>query len=117
MLDEVMSADVDYHVPPFPDMDLAGLKQFIAAFRMGFPDFHVTTEENIFEGDVSAHRWDATGTFKGSTPLFSVSPTNQPSTAQGSNVCHWADGKIVEVWHSGDWLGWLQRAGVIPPLE
>jgi hypothetical protein len=22
----------------------------------------------------------------------------------------------IEVWHFGDWLGWLQRCGVMPPL-
>ncbi len=116
-LDDVMIADVAYHVPPFPDMDLASLKEFIVAFRMGFPDFQATVDEHIFGGDTSAHRWHASGTFTGSSPLVPISPTNQASTAIGTNVFHWADGKIVEVWHSGDWLGWLQRAGVIPPLE
>jgi len=26
------------------------------------------------------------------------------------------NGKAVEMWHYGDWLGWLQQFGVIPPL-
>ncbi|MDX1615939.1 MAG: ester cyclase [Candidatus Promineifilaceae bacterium] len=115
-LDDVYSANVAYHLPPFPDMDLAGLKEFIVGFRMAFPDFQVVTDEHIVEGDSTAHRWHASGTFTGESPLLPVSPTNQPSTASGSLVCHWAEGKMIEVWHNGDWLGWLQRAGVIPPL-
>lgn len=116
-LDQCYSADVAYHLPPFPDMDLEGLKQFIAGFRMAIPDFEVTTDEHVFQGNTSAHRWRASGTFTGESPLFPVAPTNQASKASGSHICHWADGKMVEVWHNGDWLGWLQGLGILPPLE
>jgi hypothetical protein len=29
-------------------------------------------------------------------------------------VCHRRDGRVVEAWHLGDWLGWFQTAGVGP---
>ena len=38
LLDEVFAADVAYHFASFPDMDLAGLKEVVAATRMGQPD-------------------------------------------------------------------------------
>jgi hypothetical protein len=45
-----------------------------------------------------------------------VPPTSNATEASGAHIVHWQDGRPVEIWHSGDWLGWLQDAGVIPAL-
>ena len=116
IVDELLPTDVTYHLPPFPDMDRDGLKQFIAAFHQGFPDFTLTIEEEVFDGDTSAHRWTCAGTFTGKSPLLPVQPTGGATQASGSHFIHWQDGRPVELWHNGDWLGWLQRCDVLPPL-
>ena len=41
-------------------------------------------------------------------------PSGKHATAEGCLILHWRDGKVAETWHFGDWLGWLQRIGVIP---
>lgn len=115
-LDGVMAADVRYHVPPFADVDLAGYRDFVSAFRLAFPDFMVTADETIVEGDHSCHRWHCEATFTGESPMVPVAPTGRRTAATGTHVCHWRDGMLVEAWHHGDWLSWLQGAGVIPPL-
>lgn len=115
-LDELFPADVGYHLPPFPDMDRAALKGFVAAFHQGFPDFTITVDEQTQDGDTTTHRWTAEATFTGASPLLPTPATGLPTTAIGCHNVHWRDGQPVEVWHHGDWLGWLQRCGVVPPL-
>jgi hypothetical protein len=97
-------------------MDRAGLKQFMTGFHRSFPDFSLTVEEDLVDGDRSAHRWRCTATFTGADGLLPIPPTNQATDATGSHVVHWSGGQPVEIWHFGDWLGWLQRAGVLPAL-
>ena len=115
-IDELFSDRVVYHVPPFDDLDKQGLKDFIAAFRQGFHDFRARQEEELSDSRRSLHRWHVEGVFAGATPLLPAEPTRQATSAEGTLLFHWEDGQVVEAWHSGDWLGWLTRAGVLPPL-
>ena len=69
-VDELMPADVVYHLPPFPDMDREALKGFITGFHQAFPDFTLTIDENISDNDVSAHRWTCQATYAGESPLL-----------------------------------------------
>ena len=116
-MDDLLSTDVVYHIPPFPDITgLQGVKEFITAFRPGFPDIRVDTKDDIASGNTSVHRWYVEATFSGETPLLAVAPTGNRTTAHGDHILHWSNGKITEAWHFGDWLSWLTQAGAIPPL-
>lgn len=115
-LDNLLPADVTYHFPPFPDMDRAGLQQFITGFRRAFPDFTVTIEHELVDGDHTAARWNCSGTFSGELPLLSASPTNKGFHTYGGHFVLWRDDRPVELWHNADWLGGLQQCGVLPPL-
>jgi predicted ester cyclase len=115
-VDDLLPADVTYHLAGFPDMDLPGIKEFMAGFHQSFPEFSITVEEDIVDGERSAHRWNCTGTFSGAGGILPGEPTGRETRATGSHVIHWRDGRPIEVWHFGDWLGWLQQAGVIPTL-
>jgi len=42
---------------------------------------------------------------------------HKKTDASGGHFIHWRDGRPVEVWHHGDWLGWLQRCGAVSPLQ
>jgi predicted ester cyclase len=116
-VDNLMPADVAYHLPPFPDMDREGLKGFIAAFHQAFPDFTITIDDNVIDSEVSAHRWNVRATYTGESPLLPTPPTGKPTQATGSHFVHWHDGHPTEIWHNGDWLGWLQGCGVLPALH
>ncbi len=115
-VDDLLPPDAVYHLAGFPDMDRDGLKQFMAGFHQSFPEFSVTVEEDLVDGDRSAHRWSCTGTFSGQGGIIPAEPTGQQTRATGTHVIHWRDGRPVEIWHFGDWLGWLQGAGVLPAL-
>ena len=115
-LDDLFTADASYHMPPFPDMGVTALKACVRDFTAGFPDFSITTDEQVVSGTTSVHRWHCEGTFSGDTPLLPVPATGRRTTASGSLVLHWRDGRIEGVWHFGDWLGWLTQAGVVAPL-
>jgi predicted ester cyclase len=115
-LDDIVPADVAYHIAPFPDLDRDGLKEFVTAFHQAFPDFTLSIDDQIVAGETSAYRWNCRATYTGDSPLLPVPPTGQPTQATGSHFVRWHDGVPVEVWHHGDWLGWLQRCDVLPPL-
>lgn len=40
-------------------MNREALKGFITGFHQAFPDSTITIDENVSDGDVSAHRWDS----------------------------------------------------------
>jgi steroid delta-isomerase-like uncharacterized protein len=117
IIDELFPSDVKYHLAPFPDMDRDGLKQFIAGFHQAFPDFALTIHQETTDGDTTTARWSCTGTFTAESPVLPVAPAGQKADATGGHFIHWRDGRPVEVWHHGDWLGWLQRCGAVPPLH
>ncbi len=118
MLDEVFALDSTYHVPPFPDLvGIEAHKQFITEARLSYPDFHLMLHEIIAEGNVTVMRWTWHGTFSGPSSMIPIPPTNRHGAAEGVHVVHWEQGKAVEAWHIGDWLGLLQQFGVIPTPE
>ncbi len=105
---ELMTADVKYHMPPIGDFDLAGMSEFVSGFRQAFPDFDVFVDETIAEGDLVSWLWHCSATFSGESPAVPMKPTGKPSAATGTLVARFEDGRIVEVWHHGDWMTWLQ---------
>jgi predicted ester cyclase len=116
-MDSLYDPNAVFHVFPFGDMDLEAQKQFIVAFSQAFPDFSVNRLEDIIQGDTTVHRWSASGTFTGKSPIMPVEPTGKQSYAEGTHILHWKDGKVIETFHYGDWLGWLIGCGVLPPLS
>jgi limonene-1,2-epoxide hydrolase len=116
-LDEVFAEDLVYHAPPFADMSRAELRDFIAGFRSGFSEIHVQVHEHVVDGNASVHRWTAEAVLSGATPVLQdVAPTGKRTTAEGAHVFHWSGDRVSEAWHIGDWLGWLTKAGVLPPM-
>ena len=112
--DEVYAKNFVNHDPGAPDVrDLETYKGFIAAVRTGLPDFHVTIEDMIAEGDKVAGRWTASGTHLGE--LIGIPPTGKQATWTGMTIHRFAGGKIVEAWWSRDMLSFLIQIGVVPP--
>lgn len=113
--DEIFATDFANHDPNAPDVnDLEGYKGFIVMTRTGFPDFYVTSEDMIAEGDKVVSRWVARGTHQGE--LLGIPPTGKKASWTGISIYRFAGGKIMEAWWSKDLLGLLQQLGVIPPI-
>ena len=91
-----------------------GVKQLGAAFRTGFPDIHLTAQDEIAEGDKVVQRLTCTGTHKG--VFMGIPPTGKQIAVTVIEIFRLVDGKIAEQWVEADYLGLMQQLGVIPPL-
>lgn len=91
-------------------------RQYIAQARTAFPDFHVTTEDLLTDGDKVVGRWAWSGTHLGDekTPLGAIAPTGRRIASTTITITRLADGKIAEEWWQEDRLSSLQQLGVIP---
>lgn len=116
IIDDIFATDFVNHDPNAYDVnDLEDYKGFIIRTRTGFPDFHVTSEDIIAEGDKVVSRWKAHGTHQGELP--GIPPTGKKVSWTGITIYRFAGGKIVEAWWHKDMLGLLRQLGVIPPPE
>ena len=112
-VDELFATDVILHAaPPGVPPGAKGVKQLIAGYRAALPDFHLTIEDLIAEGDRVVNRWSMTGTHNGE--LMGIPPTGKKVTSTGISIVRIADGKIAEVWGASDQLGLMQQLGAIP---
>lgn len=114
-IDEIIAPNYVRYDPASPDgiRGSEGIKQFVTTYRTAIPDIHITTEEQIAEGDKVVTRWTGHGTHKAA--LMGIPPTGKQATVTGITITHIANGKIVEEWINWDTLGMLQQLGVVPP--
>lgn len=115
LVDELVTADYVGHTPVLEIHGPAGAKQFDAVLKQGFPDYHVTVEAQIAEGDLVATRWTGRGTHLG--PFRGIPASGKRMTISGMTFFRIADGKLVEGWTNIDLLGLLQQIGAVPSPE
>jgi steroid delta-isomerase-like uncharacterized protein len=114
IIDQLMAENyARYMAGPEPPLNREGQKQRIRAFRLAFPDFHLTIEDMIAERDEVAFRMTGTGTQEGT--FMGIAPTGRQTSIIIIDIARFANGKIVEQWGSRDDLGMLQQLGVIIP--
>lgn len=116
--DEIFAPDFVWHSPGIPP-DLPkgpeGVKRFAAGLRTAFPDYQLTAEDTVAEGDRVVNRWVMRGTHRGE--FMGVPATGKQLTVSGIDIFRIAGGKIVENRQELDVLGLLQQLGVIPRPE
>jgi steroid delta-isomerase-like uncharacterized protein len=115
LIDEIVAGDYVGHTPL---ADLHGpedAKQFEHMLHEAFPDYRVTVEDQIAEGDKVATRWTAQGTHKGKFQGMPATGKNIKTT--GLTIFRIANGKLVEGWNNPDLLGMLQQLGAVPAPE
>lgn len=109
------SAEHVRHDASLPE-DLIGLEALqghVEGQRRAFPDGRLELNEILVEGDRFALRWNFSGTHQGG--FAGIPPTGRKVTMGGLSVGRVADGKIAEVWESGDLLAVLRQLGVMRP--
>jgi len=87
-----------------------GCKQVARTFRAAFPDFHMTVEDAVAEGDLVVCRFRQTGTHLGE--LFGIAPTGRAVDFGEIALCQFAGGQIVATWFQTDMLGLMSQLGV-----
>jgi predicted ester cyclase len=87
-----------------------GCKQVARIFREAFPDFNMTVEDTVAEGNLVVCRFRQTGTHRGE--LFDIAPTGRSVDFGEMAVCQFAGGQIVATWFQTDMLGLMSQLGV-----
>jgi steroid delta-isomerase-like uncharacterized protein len=75
----------------------AGLYPYWDALRKAFPDFHMTIDQLLAQGDDVVFRWTATGTHRGQAGPYPAA-TGRRVKAEGISWTRWRDGLLVEGW-------------------
>jgi predicted ester cyclase len=101
--DEILTPDFVWRAPPNASDDMLivgseGVKQTATDLRAFIPDFVLTDDDVIAEGDRVVIRWTLRGTAQGeSGPV--------PVTFTGIDIFRIVDGKLAELWQITDDLG------------
>lgn len=89
------------------------MKECVGVFHSAFPDFRVTLEDQIAEGDKVVNRWTVRETHRGE--FQDVSPTGKEVEFTGIHISTINDeGTLQESWENYDALGLMQQLGAIP---
>jgi hypothetical protein len=84
-----------------------GFKPFYRVYREAFPDVHITVDEVVAEGPLTAARFTVTGTHTGE--LDGLKPTGKRVTFTGMAMTRWQNGQIVEGWNNVDLPGMMAQ--------
>ena len=87
-------------------------KATIGRWLDGFPDMHVTVEEQIAEGDFVASRHVADGTQ--SKPFMGIPNTGKRGAVSGITINRIEGKQVAEVWTCWDAAGMMMQLGIIP---
>jgi len=113
-VDDVFAPDYRVHapgleLPPGP----AAFRRAVSLWRTAFPDFEVTIEAQIGEGDLVVNRFRTSGTHLGQ--LLRAAPTGRRFTVRGADVHRVVNGRVVESWISDDVPRILLEIGALQP--
>ena len=119
LAEELNAPNWVYHDPAVPDVrTLAEYTQWFTEVRKAFPDFQVTIEDLVAEGDQVVVRYSWRGTNTGAiTRPVPLPATGRQVAASGMSLVRFVGGKGVEVWNEADSLGLFQQLGLIPAPE
>jgi len=117
LLDDLVAPDYFNHTRKMQGRE--GYMQYVTTHFKTFPDFHVTIEDIIAEGDKVCVRVIVTGTHKGEH--HDTAPTGKKMRVRSVQIYRIVNGKAVEGWtdynfHT-DQLDLLKQIGVIEYTE
>jgi len=103
---------VEHQFGLHPTID--GLKGDIQYLHQAFPDFNLTIEDIVADGDKVWVRMIARGTNRGG---FMGPPNGKSYEITVFDVCRFENGKIVEHWGSPDRFAMLHQLGLLPKTQ
>lgn len=92
--------------------DLATLKKELKQFHAAFSDVHVTSKEQVAQGNMVATRVVISAVHSG--PFLGAKPTGKTVTYDSVEFTRIEDGKIAETWVTWDKYGLFEQIGLIP---
>jgi predicted ester cyclase len=110
--DELLAPDYRRYISPTtPPLSADVQKQRLAGIRAAFPDWQLTVEDMIADGDRVAFRATIRGTHRGT--FQSIAPTGKPVTVFALDIVRIENGKFVEHWGGPDLMSLLQQLGAV----
>lgn len=100
---------IDHEMPPGTPPGPESVIKLRAMLDAAFPDFRVSIDDIIAEGDRVAVRATWTGTHRGVLPLMPIPVSDRAFKFSGMVFWRIRDGKIVERWGTLDRLGLMQQ--------
>ena len=94
------------------DRDIEELKKELVQFHAAFSDVHVTSSEQVAQGNLVATRVVISAKHTGS--LVGEKPTGNRVTYDSVEFTRVENGKIVETWVTWDKYGLYRQIGAIP---
>src|SRR6185295_11274187 len=89
-----------------------GVREYFTDLFTAFPDFGLTVQTTVAEGDKVAVHWKAGGTMLG--PLWTLEPTGAHVDLEGIDLLTVADGLIVRNDAVPDGMGLARQLGLVP---
>lgn len=111
--DEIFHPEATCPSAPQLPKGAEGVRAVATLFHNAFPDFQMTFEDLLAEGDRVYARWTESGTHEGE--LMGVPPTGKAVRFSEMGILRFGDGKIVESWFEADILGLMGQLGVGGP--
>lgn len=92
-------------------------KHMISMWRAAFPDWHMTIEQMVAEGEFVANRFTTTGTHLGE--LMGIEPTGKQMVVKGQELHRVVNGQVADTWVCDDLPSILVQLAVLPrpPLQ
>jgi steroid delta-isomerase-like uncharacterized protein len=87
-----------------------GVKVIAERFRSAFPDFHMSIDMLIADGDEVAALFTETGTHLGE--LMGTPPTGKKVNFREIGILRFEGGQVVESWYEVDMLGMMRQLGL-----
>ena len=101
VVDELVSPDFVNRTPlPGEGADREALRDYVPAFRAGFPDLRCRNELMLADGDLVAHVIVFEGTHTGA--FGGAAPTGRRVTIRAHDFQRWRDGRMTERWSIAD---------------
>jgi steroid delta-isomerase-like uncharacterized protein len=111
LFDRILNENwIDIPTAPGQPAGRAGVKPLLAQLTTTFPDFKVTIEEILQDGNKVIVRSEITGTQR--EPFMGFPAKNRTMAIQAVDIHEFKDGKIVRTWHTEDWMTGLRQLGV-----
>ena len=113
LYDDLVASDFVDHTRQVQGLE--NVKQFVTMVFKAFPDFHLTIEDIIAEGEKVWVRAKMTMThiieYRG------IAPTGKKITETSVSINRIVDGKIVEQWYVTDDMDFYKQLGIIEITE
>jgi glyoxylase-like metal-dependent hydrolase (beta-lactamase superfamily II)/predicted ester cyclase len=105
--------DGEEHIASLVDtVGPSGVREYFTELFTAFPDFALTVQTTVAEGDKVAVHWKATATMTG--PLWSLDPTGAHIELEGIDLLTVADGLIVRNDAVPDGMALARQIGLVP---